>query len=84
MNLSLFVPIETPQKKVTVTMDVPSRKSNKDIVCDLRPFIVGGGSDDISEELRNSIDDEVESNDDEEFVNSFTLSHFRKDLMLLT
>ena len=70
------------KKKNGVTTGVPAGKVNKDISYDLAPFIIGGSrGNDLSIDDQNSI----ASNDavDEEFMRLFTLSKFRKDLMLI-
>ena len=80
--ISLYAPIETQQKVASVTTGVPSGKTNKEFTYDLSGFIVGGidkaASNGSSEVLGD--DDEVA---DESFDVSFTLSRFRKDLMVL-
>ena len=80
MSITLFAPIETTQKKSGITTGVPSGKTNKGLTYDLSPFIIGGDKDDISTDSGPLEDNEV---GDEEFIVSFTLSKFRKDLMVL-
>ena len=80
--ISLFAPIETQQKKNAVTTGVPAGKVNKEITYDLRPLIHNGGPDDASYDSSPSLGDEVQTND-ENFIDTFTLSSFRKDLMEL-
>jgi len=83
MCISLFVPIETMQKKTAVKTGVPSGKTIKEVTYYLRPFIIGGESDDVSEDSHPSLGGEGEVMTDEDFISTFTLSRFRKDLMVL-
>ena len=76
--VSLYAPIETEQSKTNMKTGVPSGKTNKKLSYDLSPYIIGG-KDDTS----ISSSDDKDEVDDEEFINSFTLSLFRKDLMVL-
>ena len=76
MRISLFAPIETHHKKDKVTTGVPPGKTHKEVTYDLSPFIICGINDDSSESVGDD-DEEV----DEVFANTFTLSHFRKELM---
>ena len=79
--ITLFAPIETEQKKTGVRTGVPSGKTSKELIFDLRPYIVGGVDDNL-DDSSPSLDDEKE-NGDERFAEIFTLSIFRKELMVL-
>ena len=77
LSISLFAPIEQQQRKQTTVTCVPTGKTIKDIEYDLDTFIFS--PEDILDE------DEVEDvvDDNERFISLFTLSRFRKDMIML-
>lgn len=61
---------------------MPSGITNNNISYVLRRFIIGDNINDVSNDLRPLLDDELEPSD-AEFVATFTLSRFHNDLMVL-
>ena len=78
LSIILHAPIETMCRKNTTTTGVPSGKTNKELEYDLEHYIIGGLVDD--EDSISSISTEY---NDEFFKHNFTLSKFRRDLMVL-
>ena len=79
--ISLYAPIETLEKKAGITTGVPSGKTMKEVSYDLSGNIV---REDDSNSVSGSIDgDDSVAVVDEEFSSAFTLSIFRRDLMVL-
>ena len=64
---------------------MPSGKTNKDILFDLHPYIIWGGNDKSNNSGPSDDDDDNKDIErgNEDFVDSFTLSRFWKDLMML-
>ena len=83
LSIYLHAPIETIHRKTTVTTAVPTGKTIKSIQYDLERFILNFdpiGSDSEDESMSSNVEKE---DLDERFATSFTLSKFRKDLMVL-
>ena len=74
IGITLYAPIETIQKKKTVTIDVLSGKTNKELIFDLSPFIiVGVCSNKYESEISSSLLDEEVVIHDEYFASELTL-----------
>lgn len=82
ISILVFAPIETMKKKNGVTTDVPTGKTNKEVSCDLAPYMIGNRRDNNLSSDNQHI---ATTNDavDEEFMRIFTLSKFRKELILV-
>ena len=81
--VSLYAPIETMVKRTAAKTGVPSGKTIKELRYNLSPYIIGGGNDDASDDSRPSLSGEPDETDDQDFIDTFTLSLFRKDLMVI-
>ena len=73
IDISLYVPIKIHKKRESVKTGVHVGKIVKEMIYDLILFISRGFD-------KNSLDEESEVAD-EDFIEDFTLSRFRKDLM---
>ena len=81
ISLSLFASIEKQVKRNSSVTGVPSGKIVSELSYDLSPYIIGGK--DVSDS-DDSLDSMVTNTiSDEEFISKFTLSKFRKDLMMM-
>ena len=76
LSVTLHAPIETLDKNKSKVTCVPSGKTNKEFEYDLSNFILNDAEDD--DDSNNADCDR-----DEYFMSLFTLSRFRKDMMLL-
>ena len=79
--ISLYAPIETLEKKAGITTGPPSGKTIKEVNYDLSGHIICREDDANSASL--SVDDDNAEGVDEEFDEAFTLSIFRRDMMVL-
>ena len=78
LGTCLHAPIEMQLHKNTSITGVPSGRTNKEIACDLDYHVFTPDAPDaFDEDVKCDMPDE-----DERFVSMFTLSRFRKDLML--
>jgi len=80
--ISLHAPIETHHRKNKTTTGVPSGKTNKDVQYDLDRYILSSLDQDGNASVSSCEDFELFGQRDEEFVETFTLSKFRTDLMI--
>ena len=78
LSICLHAPIETFYRKSATTTGVPSGRTTKDVNYDLKRFILP--------DLENESDSDSVSSDnaiDDSFVHLFTLSKFRKEMMII-
>ena len=82
LSVTLYAPIEVLERPTSKVTCVPPGKTNKQFVFNLDRFIVSGNEDGV-DETSEDIDGRDESEEDEYFVSMFTLSRFRKDVMMV-
>ena len=83
--VSLYAPIETMVKRAVAKTGVPSGKTIKELRYNLSPYIIGGSNDNASDDSHPSLSGEPDETDDQDqdFIDTFTLSLFCKDLMVM-
>ena len=82
LSIILYAPIETLEKPTSKITCVPAGKTNKQLGYSIERFILGGGEGDTDED-EEDVDVDKVLNNDEFFRMMFTLSRFRKDIMVL-
>ena len=82
LSVTLYAPIEIMERPTTKVTCVPPGKTNKQFIYNIDRFIVSGNEEGV-DETSEDIDGRGESEDDEYFLSVFTLSRFRKDVMII-
>ena len=82
LSVTLYAPIEIMERPTSKITCVPPGKTNKQFVYNVDRFIDSGNEEGV-DETSEDIDGRGENEDDEYFLSVFTLSRFRKDVMII-